>query len=220
MFTYATRTASAILLFTDLAASPARAQTATVEFGADRLSPIGAPAFACVTFLAVESKLIDRPLDLRFDDLQTAAAQTGAARPKPFVYSDGYKTRAKIHRYASFATLPLFVAEGALGQSLYNNPTDAKKNAHLAVATSIGALFAVNAVTGLWNLTEARHDPNGHTLRTVHSVLMLAATAGFTATAAVAPIDGGGNRELHRSLAVTSIGVATVAYLIMVFGNR
>jgi len=34
-------------------------------------------------------------------------------------HSDAYQTRAKIHKYASFATLPLFAAEVALGQSLY-----------------------------------------------------------------------------------------------------
>ena len=33
-------------------------------------------------------------------------------------HSDAYRTRAKIHKVASFATLPLFAAEVALGQSL------------------------------------------------------------------------------------------------------
>jgi hypothetical protein len=37
-------------------------------------------------------------------------------------HSDAYETRRKIHKYASFATLPLFAAEFALGQSLYNDP--------------------------------------------------------------------------------------------------
>ena len=37
-------------------------------------------------------------------------------------HSNAYQTRAKIHKYSSFATLPLFAVEVALGQSLYNTP--------------------------------------------------------------------------------------------------
>src|SRR4030095_8034208 len=72
-----------------------------------------------------------------------APAQEGTAPPAVAIeYSDAYRTRAKIHRIASFATLPLFATEGILGQSIYNNPSEAKKNAHLAVAAGIGTLFA------------------------------------------------------------------------------
>ena len=74
------------------------------------------------------------------------------ARPMVFEYSDGYRTRLKIHKIASFATIPLFVAEGVIGQSLYNDPTSGKRTAHLWVATGIGVLFGVNTVTGVWNL--------------------------------------------------------------------
>jgi hypothetical protein len=191
------------------------------------------PVFAGLTFVTVESAAPAAPLRLRFDEVdQTQAAQPGTPRTKAFVYSDGYRTRAKIHRYASFATLPLFVAEGFVGQSLYSNPTESKKTAHLAIATGIGVLFGINAVTGVWNLMEARKDPKGHTKRTVHGILMLAASAGFLATAATAPEsefgdhgqgegDGGGgsSRSLHRGVAFTSIGLATASYLIMLFGK-
>ena len=64
-------------------------------------------------------------------------------RPRviPFEYSAAYRTRAKrIHRIASFATLPLFAVEGILGQSLYDNPTSAKRGAHSGVAAAIGVL--------------------------------------------------------------------------------
>ena len=40
-------------------------------------------------------------------------------------HSDAYQTRAKIHKYASFATMPLFAAELVLGQSLFNESTPA-----------------------------------------------------------------------------------------------
>ena len=94
-------------------------------------------------------------------------------QPPAFEYSDGYRVRAKIHRIASFATLPIFAAEGIVGQSLYKNPTDGKKTAHLAIAGALGALFAVNTVTGVWNLVEARKDPTHRTRRTVHGILIM-----------------------------------------------
>src|SRR3954468_7647355 len=56
---------------------------------------------------------------------QDAPAQEPDAqsqRPKAIEYSDAYETRAKIHKYASYATLPLFATEVALGQSIYNDP--------------------------------------------------------------------------------------------------
>jgi hypothetical protein len=148
-------------------------------------------------------------------------------RPRviPFEYSDGYRTRARIHKLASIATLPLFVTEGFLGQSLYDNPTSGKKTAHLAVAAAIGGLFAVNTVTGVWNLVEARKDPHDRKRRLAHGILMLAADAGFLATAATGPSqeEGGsveGSRSTHRAIAFTSIALATTGYLIMLFGGH
>ena len=41
--------------------------------------------------------------------------------PVAVEHSDAYQTRAKIHKYASFATLPLFGTELVLGQSLYTD---------------------------------------------------------------------------------------------------
>src|SRR5689334_498041 len=47
-------------------------------------------------------------------------------------HSDAYLRRRKIHKYASFATLPLFATELALGQSLYNTPATlgSRRTAH------------------------------------------------------------------------------------------
>ena len=145
-----------------------------------------------------------------------------APRPMAFEYSDGYRTRLKIHKYASFATLPLFVAQFAVGQKLYDGTaSDSTRSAHTALAVSTAALFGVNTVTGVWNLYEGRKDPNKSTKRRVHGILMLVADAGFVATGALAPDDdeGGGDRSTHRTVALASMGVATVAYLIMLLGN-
>jgi hypothetical protein len=138
----------------------------------------------------------------------------------------------KIHKYASYATLPLFATELALGESIYSNPdSGAKKGIHGAVGAGIIGLFGVNGVTGIWNLWESRHDENGRKLRIAHSVLMLAASGGFVATWATAPSTHNVNtaqglarfdndRVLHRNLAISSIGVGTAGYLIMLFKGK
>ena len=154
--------------------------------------------------------------------------QPPSPRPVAVEYSDAYYTRAKIHKYASFATLPLVATELALGQSIYNDPnarTSASRNAHIAVGSAITGLFAVNTVTGVWNMWESRHDPSHHNLKLVHGILMLGADAGFVATFASGP--GGRDsialdtqKQTHRSIAITSIGLATASYLVMLFGNK
>jgi hypothetical protein len=168
------------------------------------------------------------PSPLRFlTDTQPAPPR----RPLPVEYSDGYKTRAKIHRISSFATLPLFVANYFVGQELYNNPGDeSMKGAHTGLVAGTAVLFGVNTVTGAWNLWEGRKDPNHRTRRMTHGILMMAADIGFLATAALAPeseeddyygspssTDG---RSTHRTVALTSMGIATVSYLIMLFGGN
>ena len=139
----------------------------------------------------------------------------------PIEYSEGYKTRLKIHKIGSFAMLPLFATELILGQSIYNDGGSGKKDAHVAVGVAIGTLFGINTVTGVWNLLESRKDPNGRKRRVIHSILMLAADAGFAATAALAPDTkhGGGDdsRGAHRAAAITSIGLGTAGYLMMLF---
>ena len=154
--------------------------------------------------------------------------QSPAPRPVAFEYSDAYRTRAKIHKIASIATLPLFGTELALGQSIYNNYPNSrhtgKSAAHAAIGTGIIGLYGVQAVTGVMNLMEARKDPSHRRLRLAHSILMLASGAGFAITPLTAP--GGEFRtaprqpQLHRAMAIGSIGVGTVGYLVMLFGNR
>jgi hypothetical protein len=144
-------------------------------------------------------------------------------------HSDAYLTRKKLHKYASFATLPLFATEVALGQSLYSTPTKgSRRTAHGLVGAGIVGLFGVNTVTGAWNMFgEDRQDPEGRTLRLVHALLMMAADVGFVATTMSAPSSNprealtfASREATHRNLAYASIGVATTGYLIMLFGNH
>lgn len=164
--------------------------------------------------------------------VQAAVAQQAPARRAvAFEYSEGYKTRAKIHKIASFATLPLFVTNYFVGQDLYNNPGDeSMEGLHSGLAATTAVLFGVNTVTGAWNLWEGRKDPNHRGRRMTHGILMMAADVGFLATAMLAPesedddYSGAYNptdqRSTHRTVALTSMGIATVAYLIMLFGGH
>jgi hypothetical protein len=171
--------------------------------------------------LASSAETIALPIDLA-DPL--LATQTAAPPPVAVEYSDGYRLRARIHKISSFATLPLFGAEAIVGQSLYSEPTQGKKDAHLAIAAGIGALFAVETATGVWNLIEARKDPVHRGRRLAHGLMMLGADAGFLATAALGPESehgrAEGSRATHRAVAFTSIGLATAGYLIMLFGGN
>jgi hypothetical protein len=160
--------------------------------------------------------------------LTPAAAVSGeqaatAPRPVAYDYSDAYMTRAKIHRYASWATLPLFIANYYAGDQLYDGDfTEGQKSAHSSLVTASAVLFGVNSVTGAWNLWEGRKDPNHRTRRMVHGILMLAADVGFLATGATAPDFEEGKGEdasTHKSLAITSMGIATASYLFMLFSR-
>jgi len=150
-----------------------------------------------------------------------AADTTG---PKSIEYSNGYYTRLKIHQIASWAMLPLFIGSYATGTDLINNGNSASsfsKNAHGIFAGAAAGVFAVNTVTGVWNLVESRHDPAGRTRRWVHSISMIVAEAGFVATGATAPevedgeVGDDGNATAHRTLAITSMAVATASWLMM-----
>jgi hypothetical protein len=162
---------------------------------------------------------------------EAGAPQPPVRRPIAIEYSDGYQTRRKIHKYASFATLPLFATEIALGQSLYNSSSNAgsERGVHAALGIGIVGLFGLNTVTGAWNMFgEGWKDPNGRTLRLVHGLLMMVADAGFVATTMTGPNSQGRRGALtfatdkvtHRNLAIASISVASVSYFMMLFGNR
>lgn len=153
-------------------------------------------------------------------DLETVVA--AEQRPQAFQYSEAYNTRRKIHMIASYATIPLFIGQYIAGQKLYDGTGgESAKSAHGALAGGVAALFAVNTVTGVWNLWEGRADPNGKTRRWVHGLLMLGADAGFVATGLMAPDDdegrGSSDRSAHRNVAIASMSAAAASYLYMLF---
>jgi hypothetical protein len=143
-----------------------------------------------------------------------------AGQQPAFRYSAAYYRRLDVHRYASYAILPLFAFQFAAGTQLYDKNTEAPawaRTGHRIGATAIAALFVTNSVTGVWNLWEGRKDPDRGKRPVVHAIMMLAADAGFTATGLLAeraersPDD----RRMHRTVALSSMAVATTAYLLM-----
>lgn len=154
-----------------------------------------------------------------------AAPDTGRARPVEL--SDGYYRRNAIHHAASYAMVPLFAAQYVSGRRIHADLSDAPRWArrtHRVAATGVAALFTVNTVTGVWNLWEGRRVKEGRGRRLVHSALMLAADAGFAYTGLLAERAEedftGRNRRLHRTVALTSVGVSAAGYLVMLVGDR
>lgn len=140
--------------------------------------------------------------------------------PRAVDYSDWYYRRLTLHRWASWTILPLFAAQYLAGTELAKGEeraADWAEDAHPALALGVGALFGVNTITGVWNLWDARHDPEGRGRRTTHAVLMLLADAGFVATAILADEaeDDGSGVGAHRTMAIASMATATVSWAIM-----
>lgn len=142
------------------------------------------------------------------------------ASQDPVIYSDFYYKRLAVHRVASYTILPLFAFQFTAGTKLYSQGASAPawaRNGHRVGATAIAALFTVNTVTGLWNLYDGRKDPVDRKRKVFHALMMLAAGAGFTATGLLAEDaeESGDDRSVHRAVALSSIGVATIGYLSM-----
>lgn len=144
---------------------------------------------------------------------------TPRPRPRAVELSAGYEKRLTVHRWLSYTTLPLFAAQYVLGDRLIDareggrEASSSTRNLHATTAGVLGGVFAVNTVTGLWNLWETRAQPAGQGKRLVHTALMLAADAGFVATGALAEK----NANTHRTVAIGSMGVATAGAALMWF---
>ena len=160
----------------------------------------------------------------RLDDarigIDLSAPDTVKPRRRAVRLSEAYHTRLRIHKIASFAMLPLFAAQYAAGDQLFKKGSaapDWAQNSHGVLAAGVAGLFAVNTITGGLNWWETRRSDKGRAWRTTHAALMLLADAGFTATGVLAERaeESGDDRRLHRTVALTSIGVATASYLMM-----
>jgi hypothetical protein len=144
-------------------------------------------------------------------------------RARAVEYSGFYQARLKLHRALSWSMIPLFIGSYATGDQILkhrSNPPKWATTLHKPFAYATGAVFTVNTVTGLWNLWDSRKNPEGQVKRTIHSLLFLAATAGFTYAGTSLAHDAN-NREdrnhFHKTVAMASMGVSIVSWGMMVF---
>jgi hypothetical protein len=147
-------------------------------------------------------------------------ADTVPRRRRAVEYSDEYYSRLQLHRWGSWLEFPVFGTEYWLGQKLMSRdeaPAGWVKPTHAVVAGALGGLFAINTITGVWNLYESRNDTDQRALVWTHSALMLASDAGFVITAMLAgdAEDSFRSRDRHRNAALVSMGIGGVGTIIM-----
>ena len=158
--------------------------------------------------------------------LLTPPLDTPRTRPRVIEVSDWYARRLAIHRIVSYATIPVFAAQWVAGERLFKDGREAPvwaKTGHRVGATALAGMFAVNTVTGAWNWWDSRSAKQGRTLRTAHAIAMLAADGAFTyagarlSNEAETSLD---KRKLHRTIALSAMGVTVVSELAMKLWNH
>ncbi len=179
-----------------------------------------------VTHPAMAVRLADIPRQL----LSRSVAEDTIRKPrtKAVVYSDAYNWRLEWHRRLSWAMLPLFAASYVTGDRLLKaseggtRAPDWTRSVHQVAANGSAVLFGLNGITGALNLWEGRNDPTGRTRRLVHSLLFTAASGGFVYAGTQLAEGAEQSRQMrqqHRTVALTSIGVSTASWLLMLIGN-
>lgn len=153
-------------------------------------------------------------------------ADTPRVRRKVIEVSDWYSRRLTIHRYVAYATIPVFTLQYFAGDQLYKKQGDAPtwaKTTHRVGATSLAVMFTVNTVTGAWNWWDSRSAPQGRALRTFHALAMLAADGAFTYAGAKLSNEAetsSDKRSLHRTIALSAIGITVASGVAMKLLNR
>jgi hypothetical protein len=147
-------------------------------------------------------------------------------RPKAVEISDWYGRRLTIHRTLSYVTIPVFAAQYVAGERLFKESSSAPswaKTTHRVGATTLAGIFTVNTVTGLWNLWDSRGTADHRALRTTHALLMLAADGAFTYAGVKLSEDAEHSQDkrlLHRTVALSAMGVTVASSLMMKLFNK
>jgi hypothetical protein len=173
------------------------------------------------------SSVISVPTTIRLSVTPDTIRDTiPSQRRRSVEVSEWYGRRLTIHRYAAYASIPVFALQYAAGSQLYDKSREAPgwaKTGHRVGATALAGIFGVNTVTGAWNWWETRSQPKGRTLRTLHAITMLGADAMFT-YAGVKLSDEAENspdkRRQHRTVALSAIGLSAVSGIGMKLLNR
>jgi hypothetical protein len=156
----------------------------------------------------------------------TFPADSPHTRPKVVEVSDWYARRLTVHRWVAYGTIPVFAAQWAAGKQLWDKGAGAPtwaKTTHRVGATMLAGMFTVNTVTGAWNWWDSRTLAKGRALRTIHALSMITADAAFTyagarlSNEAETSLD---KRRLHRTIALSAMGLTVVSEVAMKILNR
>lgn len=181
--------------------------------------PVG-PADSLASVFASAGPVLDAPVGV----VSVADTVPVRRRPRAIEVSDEYALRLRIHHYASYSIIPLFVVQSVAGNQLYVADQNGSprpgwaKSTHSLGAAGLGALFTINTVTGVWNLWESRDNELGRTRRLLHSALLLASDAGFAWSGIKLASDAknsSSSRQQHRNVAYVSMGTALAGYGVM-----
>jgi hypothetical protein len=176
--------------------------------------------------IAVDTAAQAPPITFPVPGASALSADTLRARRKAVQVSEWYSRRLTIHRYVSYAVIPVFAVQYAAGDQLYKKSREAPawaRTTHRAGAATLAGMFTVNTVTGMWNLWDSRSVAQGRALRTVHALSMLVSDAGFTYAGVKLSEEAetsGDKRRLHRTIALSSMGVSVASALMMKLWNR
>lgn len=148
-------------------------------------------------------------------------------RPRAIEVSEWYERRLTLHRRLSYTVIPLFAFQYAAGRQLWDHGTGGApawaRDGHPIGAIAIGTVFGVNTITGVWNLWDSRAVEEGRARRYLHAASMLVADAGFTWAGAKLSKEAETSfdkRRLHRTVALTSIGISVTSAALMWFFNQ
>jgi hypothetical protein len=153
-------------------------------------------------------------------------ADTPHTRPKVVEVSDWYARRLAIHRWVAYGTIPVFAAQWTAGKQLWDKGAGAPtwaKTTHRVGATMLAGMFTINTVTGAWNWWDSRGASKGRALRTIHALSMITADAAFTYAGAKLSNEAETSfdkRRLHRTIALSAMGLTVVSEVSMAILNR
>ncbi len=162
------------------------------------------------------------PLAVGVPLLPVVPIDTGTRkRQRGVAYSEWYGRRVAIHKALSWTMLPLFAVSYYTGTQLFDKGKDGVsgtvRTLHPIAAGGAATIFGVNTVTGVWNLWASRHDPADRKRRYLHAALFMLADAGFAYAGSLGG-DAGEEPEIrsrHRAVAISSMGVSTAGWLVM-----
>ena len=147
-------------------------------------------------------------------------------RVKAVEVGDWYNRRLTLHRRLSYATIPVFAFQWTAGNQIWQKGSAAPawaRTGHQVGAAAVATIFTVNTITGVWNLWDSRSVPQGRKRRYAHAISMLVADAGFTWAGAVLSERAErstSDRELHRKVALTCLGITVGSGVLMKLLNR